>query len=198
MTAQSHFELLLSQKVHAANIENTVSQMRVQEKAIDDAAERVVDGDYESGIVDEEDDHDGIASRHTESTTLATEKRRFEIEDKVFCDLYASLSQKHLNLTAANSEESYILTINNEIHRTSALAKDHLKRSLLHVAVERNHSNFAKFLVDLGLNVNDREGCGLTPLNIAILQSNTAICRFLIESGAQHSGPLFTSIPYHL
>ena len=77
-----------------------MSQMRAQEKAIDDAAERVVDGDYESGIVDEEDDHDGIASHRTESTTLATEKRRFEIEDKAFWDVYASLSEKHLNLTA--------------------------------------------------------------------------------------------------
>ena len=45
-------------------------------------------------------------------------------------------------------------TINNEINRTSALAKDHLQRSLLHVAIERNHNTFAKFLVDLGVNVN--------------------------------------------
>ena len=109
--------------------------------------------------------------------------------------MYATLSQKQLNANATNSEESYIQTINNEINRTSALAKDHLQRSLLHVAIERNHNTFAKFLVDLGVNVNCREGCGMTPLNIAVLQSNTALCKFLVDSGAQHSGPLFTSIP---
>ena len=69
------------------------------------------------------------------------------------------------------------------------------ERSLLHVAVERGHNNFVKFLVDLDLNVNDREGCGMTPLNIAVLQKNSVLCTFLVESGAQHSGPLFTSIP---
>ena len=35
----------------------------------------------------------------------------------------------------------------------------------------------------------------MTPLNIAVLQSNTALCKFLVDSDAQHSGPLFTSIP---
>ena len=57
---------------------------------------------------------------------------------------------------------------------------------------------FAKFLVDLGINFNCREGCGMIPLNIAVLQSNTALCKFLFDSGAQHSGPLFTSIPLPL
>ena len=38
----------------------------------------------------------------------------------------------------------------------------------------------------------------MTPLNIAVLQSNTALCKFLVDSGAQHSGPLFTSIPLPL
>lgn len=35
----------------------------------------------------------------------------------------------------------------------------------------------------------------MTPLSIAVLQKNTGLCRFLIESGAQYAGPLFTSIP---
>ena len=194
-TARSHFELLLSQRVHATNTQETVSQIRAREKAFDDVTERVVDGNPESRVGDEEDDQDGLAAHRTESTTLATEKQRFEVEDKAFWDVYATLSQKQLNANATNSEESYIQTINNEINRTSALAKDRLQRSLLHVAIERNHNTFAKFLGDLGVNVNCREGCGMTPLNIAVLQSNTALCKFLVDSGAQHSGPLFTSIP---
>ena len=175
-TARSHFELLLSQRVHATNTQETVSQIRAREKAFDDVTERVVDGNPESRVGDEEDDQDGLAAHRTESTTLATEKRHFEVEDKAFWDVYTALSQKLLNANATNSEESYIQTINNEINRTSALAKDRLQRSLLHVAIERNHNTFAKFLVDLGVNVNCREGCGMTPLNIAVLQSNTALC----------------------
>lgn len=87
-----------------------------------------------------------------------------------------------------------MIAVHNEINRTTALVKDHLQRHLLHLAVERNHKNFVKFLVDVGLNVNDREGCGMTPLSIAVLQKNNALCRFLVESGAQYSGHLFTSV----
>ena len=47
----------------------------------------------------------------------------------------------------------------------------------------------------MGLEVNSREGCGITPLSLAVLHKNTAIFKFLMESGARYSGPLFTSIP---
>ena len=51
-------------------------------------------------VGDEEDDQDGLAAHRTESTTLATEKRHFEVEDKAFWDVYATLSQKQLNANA--------------------------------------------------------------------------------------------------
>ena len=66
---------------------------------------------------------------------------------------------------------------------------------MLHVAVERNNKTMVQYLLDTGLNVNDREGCGLTALNLAVLQKNNSIVNVLIKSGAQHSGPLFTSVP---
>ena len=69
--------------------------------------------------------------------------------------------------------------------------KDHLKRSLLHVAVEQGLESFAKCLADMGLEVNSREGCGITPLSLAVWHKNTAIYKFLVESGARYSGPLF-------
>ena len=47
----------------------------------------------------------------------------------------------------------------------------------------------------MGLDVNCREGCGVTPLSIAVLCKNTSLCKFLVESGTRCKGPLFTSIP---
>ena len=84
------------------------------------------------------DEQEGLAAHRTESTTLATEKRRFEVQ--AFWDVYVTLSQKQLNANVTNSEELYILTINNETNRTLALTKDHLQRSLLHVAIECKHN----------------------------------------------------------
>ena len=51
-----------------------------------------------------------------------------------------------------------------------------------------------QYLLDIGLKVNDREGCGLTALNLAVLQKNNSLVNVLVKSGAQHSGPLFTSV----
>lgn len=73
--------------------------------------------------------------------------------------------------------------------------KDHLRRSLLHVVVEQGHESFAKCLVNMGLEVNYREGCSITPLSLAVLHKNNVLFKFLVESGARYSGPLFTSIP---
>lgn len=47
----------------------------------------------------------------------------------------------------------------------------------------------------MGLEVNYREGCGITPLSLAVLNKNKDLCKFLVESGARYSGPLFTSAP---
>ena len=50
------------------------------------------------------------------------------------------------------------------------------------------------YLTDIGLNVNDCEGCGLTPLGLAVIQKNIQIVD-LVQYSAQYSGPLFTSSP---
>ena len=71
---------------------------------------------------------------------------------------------------------------------------DHLQHTLLHIAVELQNKIFFKFLVDIGCNVNAK-GCGLTPLNIAVVKDDSEIARFLVDSGAKFSGPLFTGIP---
>ena len=100
-----------------------------------------------------------------------------------------------LSVNTANSEESYIMSISSRENRKLTTIKDHLKRSLFHVAVEQDHQNFVKYLVELGMDINCREGCGLTPLSLAVHGKNGSVCKFLVESGAKHSGPLFTSIP---
>lgn len=43
--------------------------------------------------------------------------------------------------------------------------------------------------------MNFREGCRLTPLSLPVLHKNNDLCKFLVESGAKYTGPLFTSIP---
>ena len=119
---------------------------------------------------------------HSEAITLERERRHFENEDKLFWESYNLLNQELLNVTLTNSEEFYIKSVENiKKNRKAAALTDHLKRTMLHVAVEKNHDNFAKYLVDLGLNVNAREGCGMTTLSIAVLNRNSVLCSFFGE-----------------
>lgn len=46
--------------------------------------------------------------------------------------------------------------------------RDHLKRSFLHIAVEKGNNQLAKALIFSGFNVNIKEGFGFTPLHLAI------------------------------
>jgi len=160
--------------------------------------EREFDGDVDVDS-DIEDSQGESCQEPTEisssSTTLESERRRFEADDKPFWDVFNSVSCKLLDILSSNSEETYLNFVNSPDNKQKVIVRDHLRRSLLHVAVEQGHENLAKCLVDVGLDVTCREGCGMTPLNLAVISKNNVLCKFLVESGGRYSGPLFTSIP---
>ena len=189
--ARAHFELLLSRKNYDRNAKETMTQMRTRDKAID------VSSGMDAEEEDEEDeDHETpIGLNSMEAITIENEKRRFENEDRSFWDAYNYVVQQQINAVSSNSEELYLSSVKSVGVKEKAFVKDHLKRTLLHVAVEQNNKVLTTYLVDVGLNVNDREGCGLTPLSLAVLQKNKDLVELLVKYGAQHSGPLFTRIP---
>ena len=193
--ARAHFELALSQKNYERHAQETVTQIRARDKAIDVSSS--VDAE-ENEYEEEDQDHDlpgAGRSNVMEAITLENEKRRFENEDKSFWDAYSYVVQHQINATRSNSEEAYLNSVQNADVKEKAFFRDHLNRTLLHVAVEQNNKVLATYLVDVGLNVNDREGCGLTALSLAVLQKNKDLVELLVKYGAHHSGPLFTSLP---
>ena len=187
-SARSHFELLISQHNHQSNMGDLERQLCSRERELDGVT------DEELGENSREDGHQSAESS-TPSTTLESERRHFESEDNPFWDVFNSVSGALSDIVSSNSEESYLNFVSNLDHREKVTVKDHLRRSLFHVAVEQGQENFAKCLVDMGLEVNYREGCGITPLSLAVLNKNKDLCKFLVESGARYSGPLFTSVP---
>ena len=194
MRARTHFELLLSKKAYDANSKESVEQMRSREKDVEGSLEFEEEEEEESG--DEDAGLHAPGSTHTnESTTLGKERRRFESEDKLFWEAYDYLVQEHITAIRSNSEEAYMLSVQSAETKVKALRRDHLNRTMLHVAVERNNKTMVQYLLDIGLNVNGKEGCGLTALNLAVLQKKNSLVNVLLKSGAQHSGPIFTSVP---
>ncbi len=71
--------------------------------------------------------------------------------------------------------------------------RDHLKRSFIHIANDKGNNQLAKALVYSGFNI--KEGCGLTPLHLAVINSNYPIIEFLINRNANFNGPMFSGVP---
>ncbi len=189
VSARSHFELLLSQQNHLESRKKAELQLRSREKSLEQVSDIFPVDECDS---DQSDDEECVRSN---SITIENERRRFEKKDKSFWDVYNTIQQELTSVLSKNSEEAYISSVNNAMTIKSAAIQDHFNRTVLHVAVERSEVSLVKFLINIGLDVNAREGCGTTPLSLAVLTKNTLICKLLIEAGAKHSGPLFTSIP---
>ena len=86
-----------------------------------------------------------------------------------------TISVELSNIYESNSEERYLEFLNILSNKKGATVCDHLGRSLLHFAVEQGNECLTKCLLDMGLDVNCKEGCGVTPLNIAVLGKNTLL-----------------------
>ena len=135
-SARSHFELLISQRSHQSNLGELERQLRSGERELDG----VTDEELEENSTEENGDQSGDFS--TPSTTLESERRRFESEDDPFWDVFNLMSAVLSDIISSNSEESYLNFVSNLDHREKVTVKDHLRRSLLHVAVEQRQENF--------------------------------------------------------
>ena len=101
--------------------------------------------DAEENEYEEEDEDNDLPgagrSNVMEAITFENEKRRFENEDKSFWDAYNYVVQHQINATRSNSKEAYLNSVQNADVKEKALVRDHLNRTLLHVAL--SSSRFA-------------------------------------------------------
>ena len=128
-------------------------------------------------------------------TTLEGEQWLFRSEDKKFWDMFSNVYGELCRIIDSRNQERYYRFVLDMQHSRQCKVCDHLQRNLLHVAIEQSNITYVKFLVDVGIDVNMKEGCGLTALNLAVLKKDRDICKFLVDSGARYDGSLFTSIP---
>ena len=60
-----------------------------------------------------------------------------------------------------------------------------LKRSLLYIAARNGHANICVYLINKGLDVNEIQSTGSTPLHGAVYYGQTKVVKILIVYGAQ-------------
>ena len=124
---------------------------------------------------------------------MNTVQTLFRKQDRVFNSTFDSLKNKLWNAIQTTTLERFIKEISETEHVRTI--RDHLGRSLLHMAVEQQNVNLVHCLLHAGVNPNLKEMCGVTPLIIAVITNNKEICKMLVNSQASVRGPLFTNIP---
>ena len=69
----------------------------------------------------------------------------------------------------------------------------------LYYAVDANNTEFAKFLIDHGANVNTKDYFGFTPLHEAVVRGSYNVAKLLIEKGANvNAKDKYGYTPLHL
>ena len=182
--ARKHHEFMIMLFHHRKNSITIDQQIRSTEKTIptDDDIENV-DGDEEDGEITTE--------------TIESTRRYFQQQDKNLTKLYNQINSDMLNAMQSQEDGKFCKLVRNlqDTQKDWEAVTDHLGRNVLHQAVEYNNVPLVKTLLSAGLNINTQEGCGVTPLCLAILNNNVTMCALLLENFASFSGPLFASMP---
>ena len=196
--AREHAEFNILMSHHKEQNELYSSQLSDVEKNSEGK-----DVDEESSDISEGDDDNDSGNEDAEQTdrnrvsgpetTVNTVQTLFRKQDRVFNSTYDSLKNKLWNAIQTTTLGRFIKEISETEHVRTI--RDHLGRSLLHMAVEQQNVNLVHCLLHAGVNPNLKEMCGVTPLIIAVITNNKEICKMLVNSQASVRGPLFTNIP---
>lgn len=200
--ARSRFEYMISHSKHLDDMTNFEETLLNREMYLDGMTlNDILDSDNQMNDLEETDSLDGETGNNDDpltadfSCTLESERRRFRNKDDKFWQAYNHIASRVLAVATSNSDGQFIETINLMATENIEKHRDHLKRSFLHIAVEKGNNQLAKALIFSGFNINMKEGCGLTPLHLAMICGNDAMICFLLERNAKFDGPMFSGIP---
>ena len=150
-------------------------------------------GDHQTLHSDDDGDAPEREQEYRSDTTVTLMRKLFEKEDYLFNSTYVSLTDKLKKAIESDTLGRFLKEMAEKPNIQTA--RDHLGRTLLHVAVEKLNIDFVRCLVHAGCNPNAREKCDATPLVIAVILNNRDICQLLVNARASTRGPLFTNIP---
>lgn len=174
--ARRHQDFLASLNKHKSEMTETVRQLTEAEKAFES---------YQV-VADE-----SLSQDEDPSIT------NIQKVDAKFQNIFDNLLKKMWEAQQASDVSEYEKFINwmSSQRENWEDVRDHNGRTILHAAVEKGNMTLVKTLVSAGVNVNVKERCGATPLNLAVIKKHEEMCSFLLNNFAVYSDFFFSTIP---
>ena len=143
------------------------------------------------------DDMQSSASDESDTDELPVHSTLQTVPDDDFKSLFTKLDAATKEVTQSSDETSLdrlieeVSVMTKKIHNTL----DQFGRTVFHAAVEERNYTLTKVLISSGINPNAKEGCGLTPLSLAVFNSDPIMCELLITNFAEFRGEMFSDVP---
>ncbi|XP_078608074.1 uncharacterized protein LOC144880015 [Branchiostoma floridae x Branchiostoma japonicum] len=177
------FDISLARK--RFEFHQSIEQHRVDQVAIlNSISHDPWDEGREEVPVDIEDQQDNGDEGPASSRHLGSLRRRWKEEDekmrKVVSDMQDRLATANRAGNVADLEQ-FSRYVSDSKDSWSEI-RDHLGRSIVHAVVEGGNVDLLKYLLTAGVNADSKEGCGATPLCLAVLRHDNAMIKCLLET----------------
>ena len=205
--ARSRFEFLKLLEKHKVEMNELKSQLDRREKGIDGVASAQAededflacpnDEDNDDGNANDGDGDDGSNAENSEHPAKS-KKSVFQKVDGKFNKMHDSVVKRMWKAVHNPDSTAFELFLNEMEEKRcewDTYNTDHFGRTILHAAVEENNETLIQTLLHAGIDVNCLEGCGASPLTIAVLNKNEELVKLLHSNFALSSGPLFVRMP---
>lgn len=206
--ARSRFQFLKLLEKHKVEMNELKSQLDRREKGIDGVASAqaededffdcATDEDEDDGNANDDGDDDDGANAETREGPAKSKKSMFQKIDGKFNKMYDSVVKrmwKAVQNPDSTAFQRFLNDMEDKRCKWDTSNTDHFGRTILHAAVEENNETLIQTLLHAGIDVNCLEGCGASPLTIAVLNKNEKLVKLLHSNFALSSGPLFVRMP---
>lgn len=185
--ARTRFDFMRSVDMHHKQMQDMEKQITSHEKELDGfTADNIPSSDSESDKSEDEE------TRAPESVIKKTPQQQ---KDEKFVGLCGRITKQVREFAHSDfSIDNLVQQLTNEMKVINS-TRDRYERSIFHYAVEEKNYGLVKILLSVGVNPNSKEGCGATPMSLAVMNADIDMCKLLLDNFAEYSGPIFGEFP---
>ena len=187
-SARERYFFMKSLQLHHMQMKELEKQLCSSEKEID-----LINLETE-GVSRESDEDESDSHRSSSSSRSRSAHEDADAKFSTFYKWLISVTQQAIDSSDGSNLEKMIQDCKKkqkEINNT----KDRYGRTVFHAAVEEKRYTLVKLLLSCGVNPNEKEGCGATPLTLAVLKLDVALCKLLVDNFAEYQGEMYGSFP---